>query len=103
MSSFMSLSLILPSYFFPHVLSFDPKIILTCGPIFPNLLDDNGFDWCTKNDCHCCVTRSRGGHGKRKVGGRGYDNGICKYNKGKKTKKPQPKEEGIYEFTNSTT
>jgi hypothetical protein len=47
------------------VLVFDPKLILTCGPIFPNLLDDNGFDWCAKNYCHCCVTGSRGDHGKR--------------------------------------
>jgi hypothetical protein len=37
------------------------------------------------------------------VGGRGYDNRICRYNKGKKTKKPQPKEDDIYEFTNATT
>jgi hypothetical protein len=40
---------------------------------------------------------------ERKVGGRGYDNGICRYNKGKKTNQPQPKEEGLYEFTNATT
>jgi hypothetical protein len=37
------------------------------------------------------------------VGGRGYDNEICRYNKGKNKKKPQPKEEGLYEFTNATT
>ena len=40
---------------------------------------------------------------ERKVGGRGYDNRICIYNKVKKTKQPQPKEEGLYEFTNATT
>jgi hypothetical protein len=37
------------------------------------------------------------------VGGRVYDNGICIYNKGKKINKPQPKEEGLYKFTNDTT
>jgi hypothetical protein len=47
------------------VLVFDPKQIFTCGPIFPNLSDDNGFDWCAKTYCHCCVTGSRGDHGKR--------------------------------------
>jgi hypothetical protein len=51
---------------FVLVLVFDPKLILTCGPIFPNLLVGNGFDWCAKNYCHCCVTGSREDHGKRK-------------------------------------
>lgn len=37
------------------------------------------------------------------MGRRRYDNEICKYNIGKKTKQPQPKEEGLYEFTNTTT
>ena len=37
------------------------------------------------------------------MGGNKYDNGICKYNKGKNTKHPQPKDEGVYEFTNATT
>lgn len=31
----------------------------------------------------------------------GYE--ISKYNKGDKEKKPQPKEDGVYEFTNDTT
>jgi hypothetical protein len=44
---------------------FDPNLILTCGPIFPSLLDDNGFDWCAKKNCHCCGTGSRGDHGQR--------------------------------------
>jgi hypothetical protein len=37
------------------------------------------------------------------VGGRGYDNEICRYNKGKKKKQPQLKEECLYELTNATT
>jgi hypothetical protein len=37
------------------------------------------------------------------VVGRGYDNRIYRYTKGKKTNKPHPKEEGLYEFTNATT
>jgi hypothetical protein len=37
------------------------------------------------------------------VGGRGYDNEIYRYNKGKNKKQHQPKEEGLYEFINATT
>jgi hypothetical protein len=37
------------------------------------------------------------------VGGRGYDNETFRYNECKNKNQPQPKEEGLYEFTNATT
>ena len=37
------------------------------------------------------------------MGGHRFGYIICRYNKGNKTKQPQPNEEGVYELTNVTT